>query len=133
MLSNGRTVPTQKGRSPYVRIRFVPFEKVSKHYKLMLAFDAFVLWKVSGQMPTKGKDHSRFATSPFLNLRLDTLIHEVQPSRREGSVHCSARAIAPDPVLIKHCPNSVRSKHIAGRELPTRMTLGSQEVLACLW
>jgi len=48
-------VPTQKGRSPYVPIRFVPFEKISKHYKLMLAFDAFVLWKVSGQMPTKGK------------------------------------------------------------------------------
>ena len=28
-------VPTQKGRSPYVPIRFVPFEKISKHYKLM--------------------------------------------------------------------------------------------------
>jgi hypothetical protein len=36
-------VPTRKGRSPYVPIRFVPFEKISQHYKLMLAFDAFVL------------------------------------------------------------------------------------------
>src|SRR6266403_2240058 len=41
-------VPTLRGRSSYVPIRFVPF-------------DALVLWKASGQMPTKG-----------------TFIHEVQ-------------------------------------------------------
>ena len=55
-------VPTPKGRSAYVPIRFVPFEKISKHYKLMLAFDALVLWKASGQMPNQGNDHSRIAT-----------------------------------------------------------------------
>jgi hypothetical protein len=44
-------VPTQNGRSLYVPIRFVPFEKISKHHKLMLAFDAYVLWKASGQIP----------------------------------------------------------------------------------
>ena len=38
-----KTIPTQKGRNAYVPIRFVPFEKISKHYKLMLAFDALVL------------------------------------------------------------------------------------------
>ena len=58
-------------------IRFVPFEKISKHYKLMLAFDALVLWKASGQMPTKGMIiHGLQHT--ILGLRLDTLIHEVQ-------------------------------------------------------
>jgi hypothetical protein len=60
-----------------VPIRFVPFEKISKHYKLMLAFDALVLWKASGQMPTKGIIiHGLQHT--ILGLRLDTLIHEVQ-------------------------------------------------------
>jgi len=70
-------VPIRKGRSPYVPIRFVPFEKISKHYKLMLAFDAFVLWKVSGQMPTKGKIIHGLRHA-VLNLRLDTLIQELQ-------------------------------------------------------
>jgi hypothetical protein len=46
--------PTQKHNSPYTPIRFVPFEKVSKHHKLMLAFIAFVLWKAFGQISTKG-------------------------------------------------------------------------------
>jgi len=43
--------PTQKHYSPYTPIRFVPSEKISRHHKLMLAFDAFVIWKASGQMP----------------------------------------------------------------------------------
>ena len=96
-----RAVPTQKGRSAYVPIRFVPFEKISKHYKLMLAFDALVLWKASGQMPTKGTIvHGLHHT--ILGLRLDTLIHEVQ------SLVGKLRALLsengpPDPVLIKHC------------------------------
>jgi len=95
-------VPTQKGRSPYVPIRFVPFEKISKHYKLMLAFDAFVLWKVSGQMPTKGKIIHGLQHA-VLNLRLDTLIHEVQPL--VGTLRTLlSESSAPDPVLIKHCP-----------------------------
>ncbi len=69
-------VPTLKGRSSYVPIRFVPFEKISKHYKLMLAFDALVLWKASGQMPTKGTIIHGLQHA-ILRLRLDTLIHEV--------------------------------------------------------
>jgi len=94
-------VPTQKGRSTYAPIRFVPFEKISMHYKLMLAFDALVLWKASGQMPTKGTIiHGLQHT--ILRLRLDTLIHEVQ------SLVGKLRALLsesspPDPILIKHC------------------------------
>ncbi len=82
-------------------IRFVPFEKISKHYKLMLAFDALVLWKASGQMPTKGTIiHGLQHT--ILGLRLDTLIHEVQ--LLVGKLRALlSESIPPDPVLIKHC------------------------------
>jgi predicted RecB family nuclease len=94
-------VPSQKGRSAYVPIRFVPFEKISKHYKLMLAFDALVLWKASGQMPTKGTIiHGLQHT--ILRLRLDTLIQEVQSL--EGKLRALlSESSPPDPVLIKHC------------------------------
>jgi predicted RecB family nuclease len=96
-----RAVPTQKGRSAYVPIRFVPFEKISKHYKLMLAFDALVLWKASGQMPTKGMIiHGLQHT--ILGLRLDTLIHEVQ--LLVGKLRALlSESSPPEPVLIKHC------------------------------
>ena len=57
-------VPTLKGRSSYVPIRFVPF-------------DALVLWKASGQMPTKGT-FIHGLQHAILRLRLDTLIHEVR-------------------------------------------------------
>jgi len=68
----------------------------------MLAFDAFVLWKVSGQMPTKGKIIHGLRHA-VLNLRLDTLIHEVQPL--VGTLRTLlSESSAPDPVLIKHCP-----------------------------
>jgi len=96
-----RAVPAQKGRSAYVPIRFVPFEKISKHYKLMLAFDALVLWKASGQMPTKGMIiHGLQHT--ILGLRLDTWIHEVQ--LLVGKLRTLLiESGPPDPVLIKHC------------------------------
>jgi len=38
--------PIQKRHSPYAPIKFVPLEKISRHHKLMLAFDAFVLWGI---------------------------------------------------------------------------------------
>jgi predicted RecB family nuclease len=85
-----------------VPIRFVPFEKISKHYKLMLAFDALVLWKASGQMPTQGMIiHGLKHT--ILSLGLDTLIHEVQLLVGKLRALLSESG-PPDPVLIKHCP-----------------------------
>jgi len=97
--------PTQKRHSPYAPIRFVPFEKVSTHHKLMLAFDGFVLWKASGQMPTKGRIiHGLEHTT--LCLKLDVWIHEVE------SLVGKLRALLtegspPDPVLIKHCSECI--------------------------
>jgi predicted RecB family nuclease len=41
--------------SPYIPIRFVPKEKITKHDKLLLAFDALALSLASGKMPPFGK------------------------------------------------------------------------------
>jgi len=93
--------PTQKRNSPYTPIRFVPVEKVSKHHRLMLAFDAVVLWKASGQMPTKGTIIHGFRHTALV-LKLDAWIHEVE------SLIGKLRTLLtdgspPDPVLIQHC------------------------------
>jgi hypothetical protein len=71
----------------------------------MLAFDAFVFWKASGQMPTKGTIiHGLQHTA--LGFKLDAWIHEVE------SLVGKLRALLtdgspPDPVLIKHCSECV--------------------------
>jgi len=97
--------PTQKRHSPYAPIRFVPFDKISKHHKLMLAFDAYVLWKASGQMPIKGMIiHGLQHTT--LGLKPDAWIHEVE------SLVGKLRALLtegtpPDLVLIEHCSECI--------------------------
>src|SRR5437870_1912978 len=47
--------PGQTNHSPYMPIRCVPREKITKQDKLLLAFDALALWTVSGQAPLFGK------------------------------------------------------------------------------
>jgi len=42
-------------QSPYIPIRFVSSEKITKHDKLLLAFDALVLFTASDKMPQFGK------------------------------------------------------------------------------
>ena len=96
---------TQKRQSSYAPIRFVPFEKISRHHKLMLAFDAFVLWKASGQMPTKGMIiHGLQHTT--LGVKLDAWIHEVESL--VGKLRTLLTEGTPrDPVLIKHCSECI--------------------------
>jgi predicted RecB family nuclease len=51
-------LPSSFGKSkhsPYIPIRFVPGEKVTKHDKLLLAFDSLALSSASGKMPLFGK------------------------------------------------------------------------------
>ena len=47
--------PGQANHSPYMPIRCVPREKITTQDKLLLAFDALVLWTVSGEAPRFGK------------------------------------------------------------------------------
>jgi predicted RecB family nuclease len=97
--------PTQKRISPYTPIRFVPLEKVSKHHRLMLAFDALVLWKASDQMPTKGAIiHGSRHTA--LVLKLDAWIQEVESLI--GKLRTLLTEGTPvEPVLIKHCKECI--------------------------
>jgi predicted RecB family nuclease len=47
--------PGTTNQSPYIPIRCVPREKITTQDKLLLAFDALVLWTVSGEAPRFGK------------------------------------------------------------------------------
>ncbi len=47
--------PGKTNHSPYIPIRCVPREKITKQDKLLLAFDALALLTVSGQAPLFGK------------------------------------------------------------------------------
>ena len=47
--------PGKPNHSPYMPIRCVPREKITTQDKLLLAFDALVLWTVSGEAPRFGK------------------------------------------------------------------------------
>lgn len=93
--------PILKQHNSYIPVRFVPSEKITRHHKLMLAFDAFVLWKASGRTPTKGTIiHGLKHT--VLSVKLDTLIHEVESIIEKLRVLIT-EGNPPDPVLIKHC------------------------------
>jgi predicted RecB family nuclease len=97
-----RNTPTLRRHSPYVPIRFVPSENISKHHKLLLAFDALVLWKASGRMPMKGIIiHGLQHLS--LSIKLDALVHETESLVGKLRI-LLAEEMRPDPVLIKHCP-----------------------------
>jgi predicted RecB family nuclease len=71
----------------------------------MLAFDAFVLWKASGQMPSKGIIiHGLQHTT--VGLKLDAWIHEVDSL--VGKLRTLlAEGGPPEPVLIKHCSECI--------------------------
>jgi predicted RecB family nuclease len=98
------TAPTRKGTS-YSPIRFVPSEKVSRHHKLMLAFDAHVLGKAFGQMPTKGTIiHGLQHTA--LVLKLDAWIHDVEPLMGKLRTLLT-EGTPPEPVMIKHCKECI--------------------------
>ncbi|HMD86245.1 MAG TPA: IS66 family transposase [Terriglobia bacterium] len=100
-----RPAETQKRHNPYAPIRFVPFEKISRIHKLTLAFDAFVVWKATGQMPTKGVIIHGLQHAA-LGVKLDAWIHEVDSL--VGKLRALlAEGTPPDPVLIKHCAECI--------------------------
>lgn len=50
-----RSPSAQRNHHPYIPIRFIPSEKITRHDKLILAFDALALYMISGKMPLFGK------------------------------------------------------------------------------
>jgi predicted RecB family nuclease len=86
----------------HIPVRFVPNEKLSRHDKLLLAFDALTLGDALGKVPPFGKIiHG--AQQRIARVKLSTLLGPVQ------SVIEKIRAQAetnqhPQPILNKHCP-----------------------------
>ena len=86
----------------YIPIRFVPKEKLIPSDKLMLAFDAFVFSRATGELPAVGKIvHGRLCS--VVRLSLPKLLRRVRPVI-EKIIKQQAENIIPPVVLNKHCP-----------------------------
>src|SRR6266478_5327443 len=91
----------QMRHNRYMPIRFTPSEKITKHHRLQLAFDAFVLGKASGRVPNCGKiihGERKRALSIKLNgliREAATLVAKIRMALTNGT--------PPDLVLIGHC------------------------------
>jgi predicted RecB family nuclease len=94
--------PSKKTRhNRYMPIRFTPSEKITKHHRLQLAFDAFVLAKASGRVPISGKIiHGRRKRA--FSIKLNGLIGEVESLVAKMRL-VLASDTPPDLILIGHC------------------------------
>ena len=85
----------------YMPIRFTSYEKITKHHRLQLAFDAFVLARASGRVPISGKIiHGRRKRT--FSIKLSGLIGEVESLVAKMRM-VLASGTPPDLVLIGHC------------------------------
>jgi predicted RecB family nuclease len=85
----------------YLPVRFVPNEKITTKDKLLLAFDALVLYSVSKQMPTCGKIiHGRELKTVRVNLV--ELVKKARSLVRRIAAQ-QASATPPQLILNKHC------------------------------
>jgi predicted RecB family nuclease len=85
----------------YAPVRFCCAEKVTIHHKLALAFDALVLKKLLGQVPTRGKIiHGLQRTA--LGLKVERLVSEVESHLAKLRILLAANS-PPEPVLVRHC------------------------------
>jgi predicted RecB family nuclease len=93
--------PEKKNTKNYIPIDFVSSEKITRHDKLMLSFDALVLFSASGDFPLFGKiiHGSQLRT---VKIKLDGLINE---TRKIFKKITALQAINEPPKLIlnKHC------------------------------
>jgi predicted RecB family nuclease len=86
----------------YIPIRFVPKEKLTASDKLMLAFDAFVFWRATGELPAVGKIvYGRLCSA--VRLHLSKFLRGVRPVI-EKIIKQQAENTIPPVVLNKHCP-----------------------------
>jgi predicted RecB family nuclease len=97
-----RVTPTNKTRyNPYVPIRFVPSEKITKHDKLLLAFDALALFAVTGKMPPFGRIvHGNEQKTMKVQL---TRLMKITRSVVERIAAQQAKSTPPQLILNRHC------------------------------
>src|SRR5271157_2374600 len=86
---------------PYTPIRFIPSEKVTTVDKLLLAFDAVALSRISHEIPQVGKiiHGSQYATA---TVPLAGLLDKVRPLLDSVSAQ-TGKATPPPLVLNRHC------------------------------
>jgi len=85
----------------YIPIRFIPGEKITKHDKLQLAFDAFVLSLASGKPPLFGKIIHGYEYKA-VKIKLAGLMKVIQ-SLVEKITALQASSTPPQLILNKHC------------------------------
>ena len=96
-------IPATKTRqySPYIPIRFVPSQKITKHDKLLLAFDALALFMASGKEPLFGRIiHG--VEQKVVAVRLKALMNIVSSLIERLEVQQASRT-PPQLILNRHC------------------------------
>jgi predicted RecB family nuclease len=87
--------------NPYVPVRFLPSEKVSKHDKLLLAFDALALSSTSGKMPLFGQI-MHGSEQRIMKVKLAGLMKTTRSIVRNIAAQ-QASDTPPPLILNKHC------------------------------
>jgi len=87
---------------PYIPIRFVPEEKLTKYDKLLLAFDALAFSQVCGKAPQVGRIiHGGHCAT--VTVRLEPLLQKVRFLLGRIAEQ-QVKAVPPPLTLNKHCP-----------------------------
>lgn len=94
--------PARVGRHSYIPIRFVAKEKIAASDRLLLAFDAFALSRVTGKAPGDGKiiHGCRFSTVKVPLTKLLKKVRSVLDSMASEQATSAVSAV----VLNRHCP-----------------------------
>src|SRR2546425_3155671 len=95
------TAPGNRKLSPFLPIRFVPSEKLTKYDKLLFAFDALALSTASGKQPLFGKIiHGSEQTA--VKVHLDGLLEMAKSV--VGKIAAQQASDTPPPLILnKHC------------------------------
>ena len=95
------TSPGKTKHNPYIPIRFVPNEKITKRDKLLLAFDALVLSTASGGKPLFGKIiHGSEQTA----VKVDVAGLMEMARSVVGKIAAQQASSTPPPLILnKHC------------------------------
>jgi predicted RecB family nuclease len=93
--------PVKSKHNALIPIRFLPNEKITKHDKLLLAFDALVLFTAFGEMPLFGKI-MHGSEQRITKVKLASLI-EMSKTVVSKIAAQQASATPPQLILNKHC------------------------------
>ena len=93
--------PGNTKHNHYIPIRFIPKEKITEFDKLLLSFDAFVLFTTSGRMPLFGKIIHGIEQKT-VRIKLDRLMKSTESIITKITAQ-QAAPTQPQLILNKHC------------------------------